>query len=150
MCCAWLAGNAGPTKSPKIRRLRTIALLSSYIFATKACVDNRKKNLLKSNISSTCPHNMANFHPTNSWDRFGSLRHPSKFQWFLGDGGVAARHSSSGRQPNFLTLNSWRHLYLAGRPSCWALAHILVLFVVVQRIKSKQGNKYFMQLCAVW
>jgi len=27
MCCAWLAGNAGPTKSPKIRRLRTIAQL---------------------------------------------------------------------------------------------------------------------------
>jgi len=31
-----------------------------YIFATKACIDNRKKNLLNSNISSTCPNNMAN------------------------------------------------------------------------------------------
>jgi len=35
--------------------------LSSYIFATKARIDNRKKNLLSSNISSTCPHNMVNF-----------------------------------------------------------------------------------------
>jgi len=35
--------------------------LSGYIFATKACIDNRKKNLLSSNISSTCPHNMVNF-----------------------------------------------------------------------------------------
>ena len=32
------------------------------IFATKACTDNRK-NLLSSNISSTCPHNMVNFGP---------------------------------------------------------------------------------------
>jgi len=35
--------------------------LSGYIFAIKACIDNRKKNLLSSNISSPCPHNMANF-----------------------------------------------------------------------------------------
>ena len=33
---------------------------SGYIFATKACIDNRK-NLLSSNTSSTCPHNMVNF-----------------------------------------------------------------------------------------
>ena len=35
--------------------------LSGYIFATKACIDNRKKNLLSSNISNTCPRNMVNF-----------------------------------------------------------------------------------------
>jgi len=35
--------------------------LSGYIFATKAHVENRKKNLLSSHISSTCPHNMVNF-----------------------------------------------------------------------------------------
>jgi len=37
--------------------------LSGYIFATKIHVDNRKKNLLSSNISSTCPHNMVNMGP---------------------------------------------------------------------------------------
>jgi len=37
--------------------------LSGYIFATKAHIDNWKKNLLSSNISSRCPHNMANFGP---------------------------------------------------------------------------------------
>jgi len=31
------------------------------MFATKAYIDNRKKNLLSSNISSRCPHNMVNF-----------------------------------------------------------------------------------------
>jgi len=39
-----------PKKSPKIA-----------IFANKACIDNQKKKLLSSNISSTCPHNMVNF-----------------------------------------------------------------------------------------
>jgi len=34
--------------------------MSGYIFATKARIDNRK-NLLNSNASSTCPHNMVNF-----------------------------------------------------------------------------------------
>jgi len=43
-------------------------------------------------------------------------------------GSVTAQHSSSGRQRNFAALNRGRHLYLAGRPSCWALAHILVIF----------------------
>jgi len=37
--------------------------LLGYIFATEACIDNRKKNLLSSNISSTCPDNMVNFGP---------------------------------------------------------------------------------------
>ena len=37
--------------------------LSGYIFATKARIDNRKKNLLSSNISCRCPHNMVNFGP---------------------------------------------------------------------------------------
>ena len=40
---------------------------------------------------------------------------------------MSAQHSSSGRQPNFTALNRRRHLYLAGRPSRWALAHILVV-----------------------
>ena len=39
---------------------------------------------------------------------------------------VTARHSSSGRQPNSAAFNRGRHLYSAGRPSRWALAHILL------------------------
>ena len=44
--------------------------------------------------------------------------------------------SSSGRQPNFAALNRGRHLCLAGRPSCWALAHILVLVLNTKQNKS--------------
>ena len=39
--------------------------------------------------------------------------------------------SSSGRLPIFAALNSGRHLCSAGRPSGWALAHILVLSFMV-------------------
>jgi len=35
--------------------------LSGYIFATKARIDNWGKNLLNSNVSPTCPHNIGNF-----------------------------------------------------------------------------------------
>jgi len=46
--------------SPSVHHCAT---LSGYIFATKARIDNRKKNLLNSNISLTCPHIMVNFVP---------------------------------------------------------------------------------------
>jgi len=51
---------------------------------------------------------------------------PANFKGFrvLAVGSVTARHSSSGRQPNFAALNRGRHLYSAGRLSRWALAHI--------------------------
>jgi len=37
--------------------------LSGYIFATKACINNRKKNVLSSNMSSRLSHNMVKFGP---------------------------------------------------------------------------------------
>jgi len=60
--------------------------------------------------------------PTSGWDRFCSLGHPSKFQRVSLLGSFTAWHCSSGHQPNFAAL--------AGRPSCWALAHILVVSVM--------------------
>jgi len=57
-CCTRLAENAGRKKSPSAHHRTT---LSGYIFATKARIDNLKKNLLSSNISSRRPHNMVNF-----------------------------------------------------------------------------------------
>jgi len=61
-CCARLIENTGrKTDAKKFPSGHHRTTLSGYIFATKAYVDNRKKNLLNSIISSTCPHNMANF-----------------------------------------------------------------------------------------
>ena len=116
-CCARLAENTGLKKSPSGHH-RTSSW--GYIFGTKACIDNRK-NLLNSNISSTCP-DMVNFGLLTA-----SLEHPCKFQRVSRLSSVTAWQSSSGRQPNFAALNRGRYLYSAGRPSRWALAHILVL-----------------------
>ena len=56
--------------------------LSGYIFATKACIDNRKKNLLSSNISSTCAHNMVNFGPLAAEVVSGVWGTPATFNGF--------------------------------------------------------------------
>jgi len=82
------------------------------------------KKLVSSNTSFTCPRNMVNFSPLTA-EIVQSLGHPYKFQPVSRLGSVIAWHSSSGRQPNFAALNRWRHLYSAGRPSHWAVAHIL-------------------------
>jgi len=58
------------------------------------------------------------------------LGHPYKFQRVLRLGSVTARHLVDWRQPNFAALNRGRHLCSTGRPSGWALAHILVLNIV--------------------
>ena len=104
--------------------------LSGYVFATKACIDNRKITcfLLKINTSSTCPHNMVNFGPLTAEIGSGvwGTPHPCKFHRVSRLGSATARHSSSGRQPNFAALNRGRHLHSEGRPSRCALAHILV------------------------
>ena len=64
--------------------------------------------LLNGIISPICPHNMMNF----------SLLAAEMWQHYC-------TQSSSGRQPNFAALNTGCYLYSAGRPSRWALAHIL-------------------------
>jgi len=52
--------------------------LSGYIFTTKAHINNQKKNLLNSNVSPTCPHNMVNFGPLAAeiyWRVWGTPAH---------------------------------------------------------------------------
>ena len=122
-CCTRLAENAGRKKSSSWHHRTT---LSGYIFATKVRIDNRK-NLLNSNISSTCPDNMANFGPLAAEIGSGVWGTSANFNGFRVL--AALRHSSSGRRPNFAVLNRGRHLYSAGRPSRWALAHTLVLIL---------------------
>ena len=58
MCCTRHAGNTGRKKSPSGHHRRT---LLACIFAPKARMDNWKKNLLNTDTSCTCPHDMVNF-----------------------------------------------------------------------------------------
>jgi len=171
--------------------------LSDYIFATgpKTHIDNRR-NLLNSNVSAACHHNMANFGPLsavigsglwgtqanfNGFRVLASLlqrRRSTEANQILHDvwpspglvhciyilgllprngflpgvkftlrpslalsyiGSVTARHSSSGCQPNFAALSRRRNLYSAGRPSRWALAHILV-FIAIGRLPAEWSS----------
>jgi len=100
-------------------------ILSGYIFATKAYIDNRKKNLLSSNISSTCSHNMVNFGPLAAEILSLVWGTPGNFNWFrvmaaLLHGTLEVGVSQTAE------LNRGRHLYSGRRPSRWTLAHTLV------------------------
>jgi len=111
------------TQNAKNRHLGTIAQLCQAISSQLRQVST---TLLNIDTSSTCPHNMVNFGLLTA-DPLASLVHPCKFQRVSRLGSVIPRHSSSRRQQ---TLWRWtedrgRHLYSAGRPSRWALAHIL-------------------------
>ena len=119
-------------KSPSVHHRTN---LSGYIFATKARIDNRKKRL-SSNTSSRCPHNIVNFghERLKSVYQFGARQLiPTSFATWQ----RYCTASSSGRQPNFAVLNRRRHLYSAGWPSRWALAHILVYNCILLVIKSR-------------
>jgi len=72
--------------------LRTITRICRAVFANKACIDNWKK-LLNSNISPHMSSQYGELRPTNGWDRFGSLGHPSKFQRVSRLGSVTAATS---------------------------------------------------------
>ena len=63
-------------------------------------------NLLNSNISPTCAHNMVNFGPLTADICSGVWGTPANFNWFrVLEALLHGRHSSSGRQPNFAALN---------------------------------------------
>jgi len=126
MCCMRLAENTRRKKSPKIYHLGTIAQLCRAVskLGHVSTFDNLK-NLLNSNISSSCPHNIANFGPLAAeicWWVWGT---PANFNGFrilaaLLHGTLVVGVSQT------VALNRGRHLYSAGRPSHWTLAHILV------------------------
>jgi len=120
MCCTRLAENTGR----KSLHFGTIAQLCRTVFAAEACIDDLKK-IVKQRYASTCPHNMVNFGllTVRSVGEFGA---PLQISTAFASWQRYCMACSSGRQPNFAALNRGRHLYSAGRPSRWALAHILV------------------------
>jgi len=63
MCCTRLAENTGRRNDAKNRHLGTIAQLCRAIFLQLRHVSTIGKNLLSSNISSTCPRNTVSFGP---------------------------------------------------------------------------------------
>jgi len=87
--------------------------------------------------------------PTSGWDWFTSLGHPSKFQRVSRLGSVTAWHSSSGVNQT-AALNRGRDLYLAGRPSRWALAHILVFLCIYLHCLRKTSHLWLAITLRTW
>jgi len=85
MYCTRLAENTGRRKSPKIAiwaPSHNFVGLSALRKVPKACIDNRKKNLLNINTSFTCPHNMVNFGPLTADIGSGVWGTPIDFNGF--------------------------------------------------------------------
>jgi len=109
-------------KLPKIRHLGTIAQLCRAISSQLRHMSTIEKSVKQQFL----PHMFSEYgelRPTSGRDRFASLGHPSYFPRVSCLGSVTARHCSRGAS---VKLYRGRHLYSTGRPSRWALAHILV------------------------
>ena len=95
-CCARLAGNTGRKKVAKYRHLGTIAQLCLAIYSQLRHISTIGKNVLSSNMSSTCSRDMVNFGllAAEIVDQFGV---PCKFQLVSRLGSITtARHRVVG------------------------------------------------------
>jgi len=81
-CCAGLAGNTGRKKVAKNRHLGTIAQICRAISSQLRHYRQLEKNLLSSNMSSGCPHNMVNFGPLAAEIGLVVWGTPANFNWF--------------------------------------------------------------------
>ena len=105
--------------------LGTIAQLYGAMSSQRRHVSTIAKHLLSSNISSTCCHNMTIFSLLAAeivslvWGTRANFKGFCVLAALL-HGTLAVGVSQTA------SLNRGRHLYSAGRPSGWALAHILV------------------------
>ena len=113
-------------KSPKNRHLGAIAQFCRAISSQLRHISTIGKKLLSSNISSRCLHNMLNFGPLAA--EIVSLVWGTPAINFNGIRVLAALLHGTPvlGVSQTAALNRGRHLYSAGRPSRWALAHILV------------------------
>jgi len=86
----------GCKKSPKIRHLGTIAQIRRAVSSQLRHGSTIAKNLLKSNISSSCPHNIANFGPLTSEISLPVWGTPANFNRFRVLASLLQRHRSPG------------------------------------------------------
>jgi len=111
----------GTTSTPLFGHRTT---LSGYIFATKARTDNRKNVRQQYLPTMSCSHNVMNFGPLTAEIGSGVWGTPANFNGSLVLAALLRGTLVVGVSQTFAALNRGRHLYSAGRPSRWALAHI--------------------------
>ena len=76
-------------------------LLFPCLFSAVTDVSTIGKKIVKQQYLLQMSLQYCGLWPTNGWDRFTSLGHPSKFQWVSHLGFVTAPMSLNGGQPNF-------------------------------------------------
>jgi len=113
-----------PSRQSPLLRLRTIAQLCRVISSQLRNVSTIKKKLVKQQYLL---HNMVNFGPLMAEICCRVWGTPANFNGFrvlaaLLHGTLVVGISQT------VALNRGRHLYSAGQPSRWALAHILVTY----------------------
>ena len=116
MCCMRLAGNTGRKNDAKNRHLLTIAQHCRAISSQLRHILTSGKSMLSSNVSPIRSYNMVNFGPLAAEIVSLVWGTPTNFNGFRVL--AALLHSQTA------ALNRGRHVYSAGRPSRWALAHI--------------------------
>jgi len=77
MCCMRLAENTERKKVAKNRHLGTIAQLCGAISSQLRHISTIAKKLVKQQYVLQISPQYGELRPTNGWDRFGSLGHPS-------------------------------------------------------------------------
>ena len=140
------------TQNAKNRHLRsTIAQICRAISSQLRHVSTIGKNLLSSNISPTCPYNMVNFSPIAAEIFSLVWGTPANFNGFRVLAALLHGTLLVGIS-QIAALNRGRHLYTAGRPSRWALAHISSFTVLSGqlRINLFRPLSSFPQLIASW
>jgi len=137
-------------QDPQICHLGTITQLCRAISSQLRHVSTIGKKLVKQQCLRHMSSPYGELRPTSGWDLLASLGHPSTFQWVSHLGSVTAWHSSNGRQPNFAASNRLRHLYSAGQPSRWALAHILVINIFLKIWYIETAKEYIANTGAVY
>ena len=119
MCCTRLAENTGRKKSP-FRHHRTICLAVSSQLKHVSTIGRK---VVKMNISSTWAHNALNFGLITAEFRWRLRGTPANFNGFRVLAALVHSTLVVGVSQT-AALNRGLHLYLAGWPSRWALAHI--------------------------
>jgi len=118
-----LAANAGPKKVAKNRHLGTIPQLCRAISSQLRHVLTIGKKLVKQQYVLYMPHNMVNFGPLVAEIISLVWGIPGNFNGFRILAALLHGTLIMGVSQT-VALNRRRHLYSAGRPSRWALAHI--------------------------
>jgi len=113
-------------KSPYGHHLST---LSGYIFAIKARIDNRRKLIKQQYLLHIFPQ-YGELGPLVAEIGLVVWGTPANFNGFRILAALLYGTSVLGVSQTLRALNRGRYLYLAGRPSRWALAHILVLYML--------------------